>query len=48
MYFEGSEEQWAAIEIDNKEYKDKQISTPFDNSDLIEAEKHFNAIYNKA
>ncbi|MCI9561197.1 MAG: leucine-rich repeat domain-containing protein [Clostridia bacterium] len=48
VYFEGSEEQWAAIEIDNKEYKDKQISTPFDNSDLIEAEKHFNAIYNKA
>lgn len=47
VYFAGTEEEWNAVEIDNKEYKDKQVSTPFDNSDLINAEnKYFGQTYN--
>lgn len=46
VYFAGTEEEWNAVEIDNKEYKDKQVSTPFDNSYLINAEnKYFGQVY---
>lgn len=45
VYFEGTEEEWKAVEISNRAYEDKNVETPYDNSAVINAEKHYGETY---